>query len=182
MSIAKEKINKAYLRINQKYGDILLGSEMSIVDMDEHEREKFLYATVMFLTTAEHKNAETLEDAEALFEIYDVVITALMALTPEQFERMFPIEKTYDGDRWEVKDYYFTKKIVDSLPKGEMLYKNVNPFEFMWDYCNKTIRFLLVKYMGTMSEIRKFQGLPSLFEEYFCQPNDEECSTKAVEK
>lgn len=173
MSIEREKINQAYFRINQRYGDLLMETKTNIINMDEEDKSKFLYATVMYLTTSSHEWTETLEEAEAMFELYDSVITLLMALTPEQFERMFPIDKTYDGDRWEVKDYYFTKKIVDSLPKGEMLYKNVNPIEFMWDYCNKTIRILLVKYMGVMSEVRKFHGMPSLLEEYFCQSTEE---------
>lgn len=93
MSIAKETMNKAYFRMQQRMADHLQQEKMSIFEMDAHEREKFIHATVMCLMTMECKEAETAEEAEKTFEVYDSVLTLMMALTPEQFERMFPIEK-----------------------------------------------------------------------------------------
>ena len=173
MSIAKETMIKAYFRMQQRMADHLQQEKMSIFEMDAHEREKFIHATVMCLMTMECKEAETAEEAEKTFEVYDSVLTLMMALTPEQFERMFPIEKKFDGDRWGTKDYFFTKKIMDSLPKEEMLYKNITPFDLMWDYCNKTIRELVVGYMGAFSEIRKLQGKPSPLQEFLTQGKGE---------
>lgn len=169
MSIAKETLNEAYIRLHKKFADRMQQDKMSIFEMDAHEREKYIHATAMCLVTMEHKQAETEEEAERTFELYDSVLTLMMTLTPEQFERMFPIEKTFDGDRFGIKDYFFTKKIMDNLPEGEMLYKNITPFDLMWDYCNGTIRQLLVGYMGTMSDIRKLQGKPSLLQEILRQ-------------
>ena len=36
------------------------------------------------------------------------IMQSIGTLTPQQLQQMFPISKEYDGDRYEMKDYYFT--------------------------------------------------------------------------
>ena len=54
------------------------------------------------------------EEVNLMFAAAQYSLMALGLLTPVELERMFPINKTYDGDRWQSKDYFYTKKYSKS--------------------------------------------------------------------
>lgn len=102
--------------------------------------------------------------AMARMSIYQVIDGLIGLLTPAELVTVFPVDKTYDGDRWQEKDYFYTldelHKIGMDSPIGEERVAGL-----LWDYQNFELREYLVRYMSTMSAVMEFQGEPSLFEQ-----------------
>lgn len=95
---------------------------------------------------------------------YAVVLRFIERMTPHQFMQMFPIDKTYDGERWESKDYFTTKEMcfrrgLDS-PIGDAL-------TFLWDYCNPYTRCFLSGFLKAIEWERRLDGKPSMLESFF---------------
>ena len=95
---------------------------------------------------------------------YAVVLRFIERMTPRQFMQMFPIDKTYDGERWECKDYFTTKEMCfqrgfDS-PIGDA-------FTFLWDYCNPYTRFFLSGFLKAIEREQRLDGKPSMLESFF---------------
>lgn len=95
---------------------------------------------------------------------YAVVLRFIERMTPRQFMQMFPIDKTYDGERWESKDYFTTKEMcfrrgLDS-PIGDAL-------TFLWDYCNPYTRCFLAGFLKAVERERRLDGKPSMLETFF---------------
>lgn len=103
-------------------------------------------------------------DSRSWFAMVDAGIKMLSLLDKETIEKTFPITKTYDGAKYQCKDYYFTKKILDALPSHESI-----GFEgaenLTWDYQNPLITRLGVMSMCALSEIRQSEGRPPLAKE-----------------
>ena len=95
---------------------------------------------------------------------YAVVLRFIERMTPHQFMQMFPIDKTYDCERWESKDYFTTKEMCfqrgfDS-PIGDA-------FTFLWDYCNPYTRCFLSGVLKAVDQERRLDGKPSMLESFF---------------
>ena len=163
---SKDQKNRAYYRIYRKYIDQLQTEGKAFYDLTDTEKEKFLYAIVMYLVTLDQRSTKNMKDARELHSMYDSVITLLSSLTPSQLVRMFPIDKYYDGEKYEMKDYFSTREALDRLPQDEPIHLHTDMFELLWDYCNPHIRHLLTAAMGSVDEIRKWMGKCSMMEEY----------------
>jgi hypothetical protein len=55
-------------------------------------------------------------------------------LTPREFMNIFPIDKTYDGERFECKDYFYTIKIVRALDQDAPIGDKLD--DLLWEYMN----------------------------------------------
>ena len=66
-------------------------------------------------------------------------------LTYKEFMQIFPIEKSYDGDKWECKDYFSTMDYLKDMDLDDVIGENA--FDLIWEYHNKYVRKFGVKYM-----------------------------------
>lgn len=85
-------------------------------------------------------------------------------LTPMEFQTIFPIEKTFDGSKYQMKDYFYTKRYIESFGLNRVIGEDV--MEFLWEYHNRDIRDFVVKTMLCLSAIRKAEGKKSLAAEF----------------
>lgn len=92
------------------------------------------------------------------------VIRLIEAMTPRHFMRLFPIDKTYDGERWQCKDYFFTMEMIEKhgldTPIGDAL-------PFLWDYCNPHVRHFLTRCLQALDVHRRQRGQPGALESFF---------------
>ena len=97
------------------------------------------------------------------FELGHALLSMIGLIEPRRFVRIFPIEKTYRGERFGIKDYFFTMRMTEDhgwdKPIG-------NAVEFLWDYENPDIRNFLVSHLSRISAIRESQGQPGILEEW----------------
>lgn len=80
------------------------------------------------------------------------------ALTPRLFNQVFPIEKTYDGQKWGCKDYFSVTEYIDEKIGGG--------FEFLLNYWNRDVLFAAVKAMNVISDWHKRQTGESVIEKF----------------
>ncbi|OPX83619.1 MAG: hypothetical protein A4E53_04567 [Pelotomaculum sp. PtaB.Bin104] len=86
-------------------------------------------------------------------------------LTPSEFVNIFPITKYYDGHKYEVKDYFYTRDFIKTLPDKPI--GNINEvMEFLWNYENQELLRFVVNYLCNASNLRKLNGQPSIAEEF----------------
>jgi hypothetical protein len=107
----------------------------------------------------------TQEGIETLFQLIQIVNYFIGQLTPPELINLFPIEKTYYGDRWEMKDYFYTKKFMDSLPQD----KPIGPdsvLEILWEYMNMELRIYTVNYTSVMDKIAVLNGEKGAWEQF----------------
>lgn len=124
----------------------------------EEDRLKAFYHLAKYMTL----KPENSEEAESNFYITTIGDELLKGVSIEKFIQYFPIEKTYDGTRLEMKDYFST---VEALKEHGLVIKD--PFTFLWDYHNRLIRFYVVARMGFMSRIHEQSTGKSLIEDFF---------------
>lgn len=113
-----------------------------------------IYAAVRYLSLKE----------DAQFSTYLTALHLIARLTPRRFTRLFPIDKTYDGQRWQCKDYFFTMEMIEKhgldTPIGDAL-------PFLWDYCNPHTRRFLTRCLQTLDVHMRQRGQPGALESFF---------------
>jgi hypothetical protein len=88
-------------------------------------------------------------------QLADFLLAEIGDLTPTELITIFPIEKTFDGSRWQIKDYFFT---MDCLRKIGMDTKiGDNAQELIWDYENKDVRMFTLNRIHVYSDAMKLQ-------------------------
>lgn len=113
--------------------------------------KQWLYAVVR---SARRQDENILAIAMAQFE----------QLTPEEILNLFPPTKIYQGERYQMKDYFSTMKSVSEYSSTEPI--GARSFEFLWDYVNWHTSEFLVSYMSALSNIRRRETGIGIFEEF----------------
>ena len=164
MKITAQAKRDAFYRIQVNF--LEKAKEENFVKFNKLESEQFTYSFFMYLRNCSVQDCEDEEDVDMYLSAYQNAINIIGLLTPKQFERMFPIKKEYNGERWQMKDYFSCKKELNSLPQNESILKNKGMFDFLWGYHNEDICSFMVDYMEVIDVVRKFQGQPSIIEEF----------------
>ena len=139
-------------RINQ-------GEEISCA----HEKMIFLFAK--YLSAYTDFNGMEYGDLQDLISDYFAVTDAMGFLTPEQFMHLFPVDKTYDGSRWQMKDYFTCMESVSRYDQDKPIGADEIQ-EFLMDYWNPDIiRFEVCK-MLCASAVRRITGGKGIMEEF----------------
>lgn len=106
---------------------------------------------------------------EASFHLIDALFGIIGRIKLNNLIKVFPIDKTYDGDKWDCKDYFFTMDVLKKRGLDNAVGRD-EVFDLMWDYMNKDLRKFTVFYMSCMSAMYKQQtGIG--FAEKFCEDN-----------
>ncbi|MEF2965084.1 hypothetical protein V3851_04505 [Paenibacillus sp. M1] len=132
------------------------------VEFDFETHKKLIYWGVRVMGR-ERTKPQTIEEAYIRFNARSVLLDWIGLLTPRQLMILFPIEKDYDGHKYQTKDYFYT---MDVCIKHGLDTKIGDAFEFLWDYQNWDIADLIIEYMSDISNVRKFEGHPGLMEEF----------------
>ena len=107
-------------------------------------------------------------------ELIGRVVDLIGQLTPRELLQIFPVEKTYDGERWETKDYFFTMDVLRKHGLDKPLGESV--LDVLWDYTNIHVRLFNVAAMRVIDVLRRMSGRESLLEEWAAS-NGEKLST-----
>jgi len=137
--------------------------DADIKNPDPAAVKKLIFYGIKILSTKPEPS--TIEEAEINFQLADTIQRLIGLLAPAEFVNLFPITKEYDGQRWGVKDYFYTRDYINGLP-DEPIGNIETVMKFLWEYHNKDIHSFLVKIMCNASAVRKFQGQKSIMEEW----------------
>lgn len=86
-------------------------------------------------------------------------------LTPQEFVRLFPITKEYDGEKYGMKDYFYTAQKIKAMPDEPIGEENVS--EFLFNYCNRDIEEYMVTWMGIVNRLHMLNGGRDITLEFF---------------
>lgn len=84
------------------------------------------------------------------FNLIDALFSIIGRIKLGNLIKIFPIDKTYDGTRWERKDYFYTMDALEKKGFDNAVGRD-GVFDLMWDYENKDLREFTVFYMSCMS-------------------------------
>lgn len=137
---------------------------------DKEELIKFIFLCVKKFAKERHYNKKyTYEEAENRLNFMFAVTELMGKLTPVEFMRLFPIPKEYDGEKYEMKDYFSTIEEVMKYPQDEPIGEKIT--EFLMEYYNWDIMEFEVLKLSTISLMRRIEGQKGIFEE-FAEQND----------
>lgn len=86
----------------------------------------------------------------------DGIFTILGFLTLRNFVNTFPIDKTYDGEKWQCKDYFSTMEVLSTMDL-DMPIGHDELSELLWDYDNEDLRHAYIEFTTAMSAIYRAQ-------------------------
>ncbi len=124
--------------------------------------KKLIFYGVQAVNGMEKPNVLDIELIEYRFQFADIVKDLMSTLTPGEFMNLFPVTKTYDGDRWEAKDYFSAMTYIKGLDQSEPIGAEI--MDFLWEYHNPDTRMFLVHLMSFTSDLAQLKGMPSIAE------------------
>lgn len=103
------------------------------------------------------------------FNLIDALFGIIGRIKLKNLIKIFPMDKIYDGDKYECKDYFFTMDVLKEKGLDNAVGRD-GVFDLMWDYENRDLREFTVFYMSCMSAMYKQQTGVGIAEK-FCEDN-----------
>lgn len=104
------------------------------------------------------------------FNLIDALFDIIGRIKLKNLIKIFPIDKIYDGDKYECKDYFFTMDVLKEKGLDNVIGRD-GVFDLLWDYENRELRELTVFYMSCMSAMYQCQTGVT-FMDKFCEDNN----------
>ena len=130
---------------------------------DKQANLRAIFYGVKLIGVTDNRNLSA-EGAYSRFWLIESLKASMGKLTPQELMQMFPVRKVYDGERWEVKDYFFTMDVLRQHGLDKLLGGAVD--DILWDYMNRDIGRFVVASIGAMDELRRHSGEQPLIEEF----------------
>lgn len=104
-----------------------------------------------------------------LFEFSEVVKVIMSLLTPNELITVFPIEKRFDGDKYGIKDYFYTMKELKNIGINKIIANKIE--DLLWNYENIELRKFSVNSISILSDINKMETGESIMERWAKENN-----------
>ncbi len=104
-------------------------------------------------------------DSDLLMKNSFSVVALMALLTPAELVTVFPITKTFSGERTESKDYFFTMAKLQEHGMGNAIGGAIE--NILWDFMNPGIQHFTIRRMGLVDQLRRAEGKPGMIEEFF---------------
>lgn len=98
------------------------------------------------------------------FNLISMINSIIGTLTPREFQSIFPIAKDYDGEKYEMKDYFYTKQFIEEFGMDRVIGEEATRFH--WKYHNRELTEFASQTMSVMSAIRRAEGGKGIMEEF----------------
>ena len=107
--------------------------------------------------TYDHKELFNIETIFTMSEIYKSYVADL---TYKEFMEIYPIDKRYDGARWETRDYYSTIEFLSDIDLDSKIGGEKQVMDLFWEYDNWELLDVASDSMCIMSAMsRKLLGV-----------------------
>ena len=153
---------KAAKRLSSNF---VRGNQLGLIPEEEIKEisTKIAYYLLKYVITKPEPEFITKGEVNAELSLHWTILQFFSQMTPGQFMNIFPIKKFYKGHKYGIKDYYTTKAMLSKVDMNSPIGDKV--IDFLWDYVNDDIEEFLVRYMVTISNLRRFEGKPTIAEE-----------------
>lgn len=153
------------------------GRTGKIKDLPQDELAKIGFAGIKYICSMRDVAREnrrlgidegrTLAEEQVRFHVLDGIFTILGCLTLRNFVNTFPIDKTYDGEKWQCKDYFSTMEVLSTMDWDKPIGRD-ELSELLWDYDNEDLRHAYIEFTTAMSAIYRAQTGKGIMEQ-FCE-------------
>ena len=130
---------------------------------DKQENLRAIFYGVKLIGVTDNRNLSA-EGAYSRFWLIESIKASIGKLTPQELMQMFPVRKVYDGERWEVNDYFFTMDVLRQHGLDKPLGGDVD--DILWDYMNRDIGQFVIASLGAIDELRRHSGEQCLMKEF----------------
>ena len=140
----------------------------------KHEDDffKMLYLSIKLCGLEDYKILDG-DEIEDEFQRIMIIEEMVGLMTPREFMRMFPIEKDYDGEKYQVKDYFYCIDYINEFGIDNHIGSNAS--DFLMEYWNWDVNEYMVYCMGLVNRMYKLHGgrdvLLELFESHGITPH-----------
>lgn len=93
------------------------------------------------------------ECIETVYRECSQIMSALGKLTPKELVQMFPIKKEFDGERWETKDYFYTREAMERLEPDKPIGTEMDAADLLWEYVNDDLTFFFFNWMDAIDDL-----------------------------
>ncbi|SPF35260.1 conserved hypothetical protein [Candidatus Desulfosporosinus infrequens] len=118
----------------------------------------------VFTSARCREKQKTTQLAKDRFNKLEIIKSLMTLLTPRQFMNIFPITKEYDGDKYQSKDYFFTREMINTLDMDAAIGDKID--DFLWDYRNRDIERFQLEVFRVLSDLARAKGLPTPLEKF----------------
>lgn len=157
---------KKSLALSTLYNNALISfiSEFKEKELTRECYKKIAFLGVKTIVSCPKKDNITYNEALTIFKTISFIKNIMSNLTVKEFVNIFPIQKVYDGKKWECKDYFYTKDYLKGFAENEVIGEKID--ELMWEYVNINIRDFNISYLMSIDYLRRFEGEKSMMEEW----------------
>ena len=120
---------------------------------DKMKQYIFLGIKAFGVEYARRKKRPGIQGITTRYVELSAIMQSIGMITPKHLQQMFPISKEYDGDRYEMKDYYFTLHALEKVGMDKPIGTEMEAAHLLWDYQNTEISFFLMAYMGCIEDM-----------------------------
>jgi len=130
---------------------------MDVANADELDTSKLIYYGIHYLGSRDYVfNPLTLEHE---FDCFNLILSVIDTITPRELMDIIPIDKKYDGHKWESKDYYTTMDAMREFGIDRQIgTAEGQAFDFLWDYMNHNVMMFVVRFMSVLSDMSQLKG------------------------
>lgn len=140
--------------------------DMKIADYPQEDLMKISLSGIKYINSIREIRREngrvgtdyvqTLEEAQATFQLIDAIFTVCGYLTLRNFITTFPVDKYYKGAKWEEKDYFYTIDVLSKMDWDKPISRD-KLSELLWDYENEELRHAYIEFTTSASAIFRAQ-------------------------
>lgn len=140
--------------------------EAKKLDFDNKElKKRLVFYMVKYLEVVDLKD-KSLENHKSMIIFNQVLMDTMKGLTPAEFMTIFPPKKTYDGEKYGMKDYFTTMAALNEHGLNKPIGTEEAVLNLIWDYMNTSVMRYHVKTMSIMSNLSRAETGQGLMERF----------------
>lgn len=112
-------------------------------------------------------NAMDRENLESLLVFDQMLLNTICELTPAELMTIFPVTKSYDGAKYQCKDYFSTMDALQGHGLHEPIRTTETASSLLWAYMNPVVMMYQVHRMSAISELHSMETGKGLMEQFF---------------
>jgi hypothetical protein len=145
---------------------IIRAINLKELEPDNNEATKrIIFYTIKYFSIVDLEGA-TRENLEGLLSLNEMLLDMICELTPVELMTIFPIKKTYDGAKFEMKDYFTAMEALQAHGLNESIQEKETASSLLWDYMNNTVMMYQVCFMSVVSKLHSMETGKGLMEQF----------------
>lgn len=170
----------AFVRFSEKLD---LDNIFKYDQMSKDELIQYIFLGIKSINTIHQrvKQKKNIDLLSSEYALINNIVLAITYITPRDLIQIFPIKKEYNGEKYGIKDYYFTIKAMQAAGLDKIMQEEEKVLEILWNLTNTDIKMFIVALVSCVNDIDYLQIEKSLLAE-FLHKNDIDDETKIKER